>query len=229
MKSGPVLLRMLFLLALTAAGVAAGPRACAATNLLKFYVGGGVGRAQLRARYPGLVAIPTGSGPGSFARRDTAWQLTAGIRALEVLGAEVDYFDLGSGVASVAWPGPDNVTDARLSQRGEAAFAVLYLPIPIIDVYFKAGVARLRTTASATAAGPGCLPGYLCPLFCVVGLPCGAFSANEALAATETKFAAGAGVQWKIGNWAIRGDYERFTALGEHPSLVSLGVTWSFL
>ena len=46
---------------------------------------------------------------------------------------------------------------------------------------------------------------------------------------TETTFAAGAGVQWKLGNWAIRGDYERFTALGEHPSLISVGVTWSFL
>ena len=46
---------------------------------------------------------------------------------------------------------------------------------------------------------------------------------------TATTFAAGAGVQWQIGNWAIRGEYERFTALGENPSLITVGATWSFL
>lgn len=46
---------------------------------------------------------------------------------------------------------------------------------------------------------------------------------------TETTFAAGAGVQWKFGHWAIRSEYERFTALGEHPSLISVAATWWFL
>ena len=41
--------------------------------------------------------------------------------------------------------------------------------------------------------------------------------------------AAGAGVQWKFGHWAIRSEYERFTALGEHPSLISVAATWWFL
>jgi hypothetical protein len=35
-------------------------------------------------------------------------------------------------------------------------------------------------------------------------------------------------VQWTFGAWALRAEYERFTALGEHPSLVSVGATWSF-
>jgi hypothetical protein len=229
MKRRPSVLRMICLLALVTPVIAVAPRAHAATNLLKFYLGGSVGRADLRARYPSFIAIPTGVGAGSFSRADTAWQLTGGIRTLEVLGAEVDYFDLGGGAATVAWPGPDTVADARLSQSGEAAFAVFYLPIPLVDVYFKAGMARLRSKASARVTGPGCSPGYACPLFCVTGLPCGVSSHDQALAMTETKFAVGTGVACKLGDWAIRGEYERFTALGEHPSLVSLGVTWSFL
>jgi hypothetical protein len=225
----PHVLRMLCLLALVTPAIAAAPLAHAATDLLKFYLGASLGRADLRARYPALIAIPTGVADGSFSRADTAWQLTGGIRTLEVLGVEVDYFDLGDGAATVASPGPDTVADAHLSQSGEAAFAVFHLPIPLVDVYFKAGIARLRSQASATITGPGCLPGYACPLFCITGLPCGVSSHNQSLATTETKFAAGAGVAWKLGDWSIRGDYERFTALGEHPSLVSLGVTWSFL
>ncbi len=113
------------------------------------------------------------------------------------------------------------LSSAHISQKGEAAFAVLYLPVPVIDVYVKAGVARLTTDLSASASGPVCPPGAYCP---AIVLP----PATGALAASETAFAAGVGVQWKLGDWAIRGEYERFSALGERPSLASIGLTWSF-
>jgi len=45
---------------------------------------------------------------------------------------------------------------------------------------------------------------------------------------TNTGFAAGAGAQFKLGSWAVRAEYERFNAAGANPSLVSLGVTWTF-
>lgn len=208
---------------------AVGPPPCAraATNVLKGYVGGSVGHANLRAADSSLFASP---GSGSFELGQTAFQLTAGIRALEVLGAEVDYFDLGSGRASASWSGVGTLSDVHMSQRGEAAFGVLYLPLPLLDVYVKAGVARLRTELSSTLTIPICQPGYGCPLFCPVGISCSSpLVENGAIAKTDTSFAAGAGVQWKLGNWAIRGEYERFSALGEHPDLVSLGVIWSFL
>jgi opacity protein-like surface antigen len=45
---------------------------------------------------------------------------------------------------------------------------------------------------------------------------------------TNTGFAAGAGVQYKLRSWAVRAEYERFNADGAHPSLLSLGIAWTF-
>jgi hypothetical protein len=45
---------------------------------------------------------------------------------------------------------------------------------------------------------------------------------------SDTSFAAGVGAQVKFGSLALRAEYERFDAAGENPSLVSLGLTWSF-
>jgi opacity protein-like surface antigen len=193
----------------------------ASTNLLKGYIGASVGYASLRAKDSNLFASSPNS-LGSFDRSDAAYQIIAGVRALDLLGAEIDYFHLGSGSVSPSWSGPGSLSDAHVLQKGEAAFAVLYLPVPVIDIYVKAGVARLTTHLYASIGGSGCSPGLPLP-------PCPVISANGAINTTETGFAAGAGVQWKFGAWALRGEYERFAALGEHPSLVSVGVTWSFL
>lgn len=189
----------------------------ASTNLLDVYIGAAVGHARLRARDSNL--IPIGS-LGSLDRKDFAYQVMLGVRGLYLLGAEVDYFNFGSGRAFPAWSGPGALTDARMSQKGEAAFAMLYLPVPVIDLYLKAGIARLTTHLSVSTNYTGCAP----PLTCIGLVP---FSGG--LDTTETAFAAGAGAQWKLGNWAVRAEYERFAALGEHPDLVTLGVTRSFL
>jgi hypothetical protein len=42
-------------------------------------------------------------------------------------------------------------------------------------------------------------------------------------------FAGGAGAQFKIGPFAVRGEYERFNAAGGNPSLSSVGIIWKFL
>lgn len=228
MKSAPSLLRVLSLAMLGVTALAAVPRARASSNLLDFYVGAGYGHAHLRASVPGLISSLPGSRLGSFDLGHSAYQFTAGIRGLELLGAEVDYFDLGSGEASPSWSGPDILANARVSQKGEAAFGVLYLPVPFIDFYVKAGVARLTTRLGASIAG-ACPAGYQCPTVCTISGCPSAFSANGALHTTETTFAAGAGVQWQLGAWALRGEYERFGAFGEHPDLLTVGATFSFL
>lgn len=234
MKNASMSLRLLSLLTLIVLTMVSATRAHASTNLLNVYVGASYGHANIRADDTNLLSIVgiPGARLGSLDFGHSAYQIAAGVRGLDVLGAEVDYFDLGSGGASPSWSGPGFVTGARASQKGEAAFAVLYLPVPVIDVYLKAGLARITTALSASAAGSTCPPGAECPLdlICIVGGPCGGtFAVNGAFETTETTFAAGAGVQWKFGDWAIRGEYERFTALGEHPDLASVGVTWSFL
>lgn len=222
MKHGMWVFRRAALASLGASLMAALPCAHASTNLLDAYFGASYGHSSLGARDTGLIPGAAGAGLGGFRVGESAYQIIAGIRGLYLLGAEVDYFDLGSGGASPSFASAlYGLTSAHISQKGEAAFAVLYLPVPIIDVYLKAGAARLTTDLAASAVYPVCTSNGPCPLIALSPL-------NGAVHTTETTWAAGAGVQWKLGNWAIRGEYERFAALGEHPSLVSVGLTRSF-
>ena len=191
-----------------------------ATNLFNLYVGAAYARSNLRAK--DSIPIPFGgAGPFSrFDRSDSGYQFSLGARGLDLLGAEVDYFDLGSGSVPNAYansfPYVGTVT-TTLSQKGEAAFAMLYLPVPVIDIYLKAGVDRITSDLGARFTPQGTCAISSCT------------SESLALHATTTGLALGAGAQWKFGNWGVRAEYERFTALGEHPDLVSVGVVWTFL
>jgi len=207
--------------AVLAAALAVVPQAHAATNLFNMYVGAAYARSNLRARDSNPNPF-SGSGPlNSFDRSDSGYQLSLGARGLDLLGAEVDYFDLGSGDVSNAYAGSyaGHVSNASLAQKGEAAFAMLYLPVPIVDIYLKAGVDRINSDLSA--------------MFVEQLVPCsnGACATTEPLGLhkTTTGLALGAGAQWQFGNWGLRAEYERFTAYGGHPDLVSLGVVWTFL
>jgi len=208
------------------------PQAHAATNLFNVYVGAAYAHSNLRAKDSNPTPFG-GTGPlSAFNRSDSGYQFSLGVRGLELLGAEVDYFDLGSG--SVSNPGVSNpyglagnslgtvlgtVSGATLSQKGEAAFAMLYLPVPIVDVYLKVGIDRITSDLGAR---------FTPLIFCPVG-SCPVPTERMALHATTTGLAFGAGAQWQFGNWGVRAEYERFTALGEHPDLISLGVIWTFL
>lgn len=199
------LLRFMPCVTLIASAAVTVPYAHASTNLLNAYIGAAYGKAQLRAGDSGLVSSLTGSRLGSFDARHSAYQIIVGARGLEFLGAEFDYFDLGSANASPAVSGVvATLGNAHISQKGEAAFVLLYLPVPVpvVDVYLKAGVARLTTDLSAAVVPT---PGSL-PLPCPTCLPF--YEYKGAVRTTTTTFAAGAGVQWTFGNWAIRGEYE---------------------
>ena len=208
-------------LALIAAATVSGmPQARAATNLVNVYAGAAYARSNLRAKDSNPIPFG-GSGPlNAFDRSDSGYQFSLGVRGLELVGAEVDYFDLGSGSVTNPYTPPGNpgtVSGATLSQKGEAAFAMLYLPVPIIDIYLKAGVDRITSDLGAQFT-----PQATC---FVSGCP----TESLALHATTIGLALGAGAQWQFGNWGVRAEYERFTALGEHPDLVSVGVVWTFL
>jgi opacity protein-like surface antigen len=100
---------------------------------------------------------------------------------------------------------------------------VLYLPVPIVDVYVKAGLSRIKTDFTSTYEEY--IPGTGT---CAIGHPdcsvIGVFTATRD--STDTSFAYGAGLQWKLGDWAVRGEYERFDAAGANPSLLSIGMTY---
>ena len=180
---------------------------------LDLYLGAAFGQAHIRAQLNGLSGP---SGPlgslGDFDSTKSAYQAMLGIRLLSFFGAEVDYMDLGR--QSIRGPGqpvpgqPGSYVSAeQVSQQGEAAFGMLYLPVPIIDVYLKAGLSRITTDMSAS-----------------INFPAGTSYASHS--SSDVGFAYGAGVQWKLGEWAVRGEYERFDAAGANPSLLMIGMTY---
>lgn len=206
----------------------AAPSSAHADDLLGLYAGAAFGQAHVRAQLTGLNPSTGGTlgSLGGFDGTESAFQAMFGIRALSFLGAEVTYMDLGQ--HSIRGPGQplpgipgSAVTNEQVSQKGEAAFALLYLPVPIIDLYVKAGVSRITTDMRATYALSGV---GSCP---AANPDCAIVTAGHSL--SDVGFAFGAGVQWKLGPWAVRGEYERFDAAGANPSLLSIGmIYWIF-
>ena len=178
------------------------------------YIGAGVGEGWVKTS----TGFLPGAGAGPFSENHTAYQLMAGVRPIRMLGAELVYFDLGHPHQMLSM-GVVGSADVRM--KGSAAFGVLYLPVPVVDIYLKGGLARIQTSANVTGLQLGLGE-------CAFDFPdCGRFAGHNS--ATDTHFAAGAGAQFKLGSWVVRTEYERFTAAGENPSLATIGVTWTFL
>ncbi|HEX9474068.1 MAG TPA: outer membrane beta-barrel protein [Steroidobacteraceae bacterium] len=170
-----------------------------ALDLVGFYAGGAFGQAQVEAGVPTL---------GSFKKDHSAYQLMAGVRPVAPFGVELDYLDFGHPSGMVGgWP-----TD--LSMKGAAAFAALYLPLPLLDLYAKAGVARLQTRLR-TITGLTCTP---------TNPGCNVFVSDH----TDSRLAAGVGVQVKVGSWTVRGEYVGFSVAGGTPGMTSIGLMRTF-
>jgi hypothetical protein len=116
------------------------------------------------------------------------------VRAFSFLGAELDYIDFGK----------PNGGGADFKYKGLAGYGLYYLPIPlpVLDVYVKAGLARLDADLKVN---------------------------SNSFSTDDTKFAFGGGVQLKFGSWAIRGEYEQYKIEGAKPTLLSVGFSRSFL
>ena len=180
--------------------VALHPSRSGAVDLLGLYAGGSVGQSSVNADAGGFNSNP-------FDHNHVGFKLTAGVRPISLLGAEVSYIDFGHP------SGNFGNTPGDVSLRGAAAFGMIYLPVPIIDVYGKLGLARLQSTASGAdngGCGPACQPGLF------------------RLDRTDTRLAAGVGAQYKFGKLALRAEYERYDAAGGNPTLLSVGLNWTF-
>jgi len=199
------------LLAILAVGACGASTAALADNLAGFYVGAGVGYSTVRsddAAY-GL--------PGYFNDHQTAWKAIAGVRPIPFLGAEFEYIDFGhpshdyGNYNSFANYGYDS------HPRAAALFGVGYLPLPIpfVDVYAKAGVARLQT--DVTTIVNNCPAG----LTCVVPY----YSRHDQ---TYDRFAYGVGVQSKYWGLTFRAEYERISSQFGDPDAVTVSATWTF-
>jgi Outer membrane protein beta-barrel domain len=217
-------LRSALLVAALMLGPLAAPGAAQADDPLGLYIGAAYGQAHIRAQLQGLT-LSGSSITGGFDANHTAYQGMLGIRPISFLGAEITYMDFGqSSVGNPSFfnplllPPTPYPSAVQISQKGEAAYALLYLPVPVIDVYVKAGMSRITTDMRATYIMPGAGT-------CTINNPNCAIEVVRR-SPTDTAFAYGAGVQWKLGDWAVRGEYERFSAAGANPSLISIGMTY---
>lgn len=164
------------------AGGACAP-AWADDELLGIYVGGAVGPSQ--QNFDQHVFDVHGS-PAGF-------KFDLGIRPLPVVAAEISYIEFGRGYAGA------NSADTN----AVGVFALGYLPIPVIDVYGKLGLAESRTTAEG---------------------------ANFSFHSSEANVAYGAGVGAHWGNLGARLEYERYhVSHSNDMGMASIGVTWTFL
>jgi opacity protein-like surface antigen len=171
-----------------------------AENLLGLYVGAAVGHAQIEASAPDVP---------DFRESHSAYKFMAGIRPISLLGVEIAYDNFGHPSQQIGY------LATNVSMKGESAFGILYLPVPVLDVFFKAGLARIDSTATTNVV-------------CLAGQPCIELATPGPESRTNVGLAAGAGAQFKIGSLAVRGEYERFNAAGGNPSLWSIGVIWKF-
>lgn len=210
----PVLFRSAFALTVLVTGA----RHAAADDPLGLYAGVEVGQSRVAATgqvidTPAVLYYQQ----GSFDENHSAFQVMAGIRPIPVLGAELDYLNLGRPSGSF------NAYSAEVSMKGGAAFGVLYLPVPVVDIYLKAGLARIQSDLNGIGTfGPHCA--FSSTAACPQYLGIGPFDLER----TNTSGAAGVGAQYKFGSVAVRAEYERFSAAGEHPSLLGVGISWSF-
>ena len=178
------------------------------------YIGAAIGEGWVKTSNDFLP----GNGNEPFSESHNAYQLMAGVRPIPLLGAELAYFDFGH-PHQVLSTGVVGSADVRM--KGSAAFGVLYLPVPVVNIYLKGGLARIQTNANVTGTQLGVGA-------CALGHPdCGRFAGQNS--ATIARFAGGVGAQFKLGSWALRAEYESFNAAGKNPSLATLGVTWTFL
>jgi hypothetical protein len=184
-----------------------------AADLLGLYVGGAVGQAQLEADAGSFRSLNT----DDFKHNHSAYKVVAGIRPISMLGGEISYVDMGHPAGSLGG------RPADVAIKGTAAFGMFYLPLPlpVVDVYAKLGMARLQSTVNGIQVLPGV---GTCP----INNP-NCASVPFRLERTDTSFAGGLGVQLKYRSIAVRGEYERFSAAGGHPDIFFLGLTWTFL
>jgi hypothetical protein len=137
----------------------------------------------------------------------TNWKVWAGFRPISMFAVEADYMDLGSQNVTSAIAGGTSST--HIDYKAFAGYAVGYLPIPMpyLDVFAKAGLARWTSSGgSTTAVGPG---------------PASFFSLSD----NGTQFAWGVGGQVHFSNFGARLEYEDFSIRNTSgANLVSLSV-----
>jgi len=167
----------------------AGAAAHAADN--GFYLGAGVTQAKVDDILNTNLEID-----------NTSYKIIAGFRPLDFLAVEANYIDLGDDSVGVLGG------NANVEAKAFAAFGMLFLPIPIVDIYAKAGLARWELDGNVSGGN--------------ISL----FQRDD----QGTEFAYGAGAQLQFGSLGARLEYESFDIDNtDGADLVTIGLTYTFL
>jgi hypothetical protein len=150
-----------------------------------------------------------------FDKTHAAWKVFAGIRPLAPLGLEAEFIDFGNPSTGAAYSYSHATSDAKAG----AVFAVGYLPmpLPLLDVFAKVGVARLDQNTTIDY-----------PTACVAGHACAQYFGVLRQDVWTTAVAYGGGLQAKFGPLAVRAEYERISGNSGEPDIISVGASWTF-
>ena len=146
------------------------------------YLGGSIGEANTRFE-DATVSVADSQG---------AFKGMVGFRLPALFALEADYLDFGKA----------SENGSHVSARAFAGYLMYYLPIPLVDLYAKAGYANWK--------GEGEL--------------------STRLDKNQSDLAYGAGAQLGWGKVAVRVEYDKINASnpGRDLSMVSAGLTYTF-
>jgi hypothetical protein len=145
-------------------------------------------------------AAPVAAGE---AADDDGFKLIGGVRPLDWLAIEANYADFGTTRVplNVACVTTPCPSQLSLDARAVSVSAVGLYTLPLVDLYARVGMSRWETERQI------------------------AFSQKDE--GTDPTY--GAGVQLRIGSFALRVEYERFDFGGDDADLRSVGFTYTFL
>lgn len=129
---------------------------------------------------------------------DNSWKIILGARPHRNFAVEANYVNFGeSGQPSVEAGGP-----FQADADGFAVFGLAIAPIGPVELYAKAGIARIDAKGNVGAV----------------------FFEDKA-----TEFAYGAGIQFRLGRVGLRAEYEKYdTDVVGDLDLITAGITFSF-
>jgi len=181
-----------------------------ADNPLGAYIGAGAGVSNI-----GNDNYSNNYGYNGNFGNNLVWKVTAGIRPISIVGAELEYIDFGSNNGHDGYYGNYYFFGPNSHPKATVLYGVGYLPLPlpVLDVYGKLGVARLQTNQSAYY--PVCQPPAV-------------YGCSYQIDQWNDKFAFGVGVQTHIWDFAFRAEYERVSSQYGNPAALTVGFTWEF-
>jgi OOP family OmpA-OmpF porin len=153
------------------------------------YVGAGITRSHFDADNFTIDDIDN---------NDNSWKAIVGFRPHRNFALEANYIDFGKASA----PAIGTVGPFEVKAKGYGLYGVGLAPMGPVDLYLKAGLARLDADGNMGAV---------------------------VFEDKKTEFAYGAGLQFRLTNFAIRAEYEKYdTDVVGDLDLITLGATYTF-